>query len=199
MIGSSAAPINAVDKFSEAISVIPIVHTPLSAARVLIIGQAALPAAWLAMRYPQFTDIISIGADAPPSLLNTRRFRQVPSLDQVPGGWLADLIVIASPTVDSLALRQVHAHSSRNAVVAVACPSPAGARMMRDTLRSFWSVVAPYREHLPEPAYFLLASNAPLTKVRPVPAYTRRISDNYLPAMFTWGKDEYATLFGKAA
>jgi hypothetical protein len=70
------------------------------------------------------------------------------------------------------------------------------AAKLRASIRPFWRDIAIYREHLPEPAAFILASTMPINRARPVPKFSKRYTDKYVPALFTFSKDEYQMLFG---
>ncbi len=70
---------------------------------------------------------------------------------------------------------------------------PGQVRAARDLVQKYWSVVQPYREHLPgqaAPQWFLMAGNHGFKRHRPVPGWTSRLTDKYLPVLFTFSKDE---------
>ncbi len=178
------------DAFSEALGVVPIVHLPVKAGqKVLLVGQGAAGAAEIMLRYPTTESLIAVDA-----IIDTkdRRVQYVKRLEQVPPDWKADLI-------DSFlaSLRSHHLADTGVAVVAIARPSQV--RLARDLAKKQWTVVQPFREHVPnqsEAAWFLMLSNHGFQRHRPVPAWTARISEKYIPALFTLAKDEYVLTFG---
>jgi hypothetical protein len=200
--GPPALPLTQVDVFNEAISIVPIVHTPVPAARALIVGQAALSAGWVAMRYPQFSDITIVAESLPVTMQQPKRVHLEPTFDLIATGWLADMVVAAAAQLDAPFIQQVAGFCSQSALVCFAVPVPGTARAVRDLLQQYWPVVTPYRVFLPAPdgqaAYFMLCSAVKLGRFRPVPGYTRYLSEGFMPTLFTWSKDELAALFGPA-
>jgi hypothetical protein len=206
MVTPLGSPLTQIDVFNEAISIVPVVHTPVPAARALIIGAAATSAGWVAMRYPQFTDITVVADSLPPSMQQAPgrpgpgRVHLEPSFDLIATGWLADMTVVAAAQLDVPFIQQVAGFCAQSALVCFAVPVPGTARGVRDMLQQYWPVVTPYRVFLPAPdgqaAYFMLCSAAKLCRFRPVPGYTRYLSEGFMPTLFTWSKDELAMLFG---
>lgn len=189
------------DIWNEALAVVPMVHTPVqpSMQHALIIGTAAVPAAVLALRYPGFTDVAT-WTDALPQGLNTdKRVRQLSSLDDLAPTWMADFVAIAEPRLTDDMLQAVRQHTNAGSVIVIAVPQPELTRPIMDVLRQTWRVVQPYREHTPAPAYFLLVGDKPFARKRPVPGFTKRISNESIPTLFTFAKDEYAALYGAAS
>ena len=196
-----APPLTAIDRFNEAISVVPIVHAPVPSAHALIIGQAATSAGWVAMRYPQFTSITLVADSLPASMQQPKRVLLEPSLDLVGAGkaYQADYVVAAVAQLDASFLQQLMPLVGQQALLCFAVPVPGTARQVRDLLQQYWPVVTPYRVFLPDPAYFMLCSSVKLGRFRPVPGYTRYLSEGFMPTLFTWSKDELAMLFGAAS
>lgn len=201
MAAPAPVPLTAQDIWNEALAVVPMVHTPVLATQqhALIIGNAAIPAAILALRYPAFADVATFTDSLPSGLATDRRIRQLSTLNDLAPVWKADLVAIAESRLTDDMLQQVREHTGPASVIVVAVPQPTLTRPLMDVLRQSWRVVQPYREHTPDPAYFLLVGDQPFRRQRPIPGFTRRISDKYIPALFTFAKDEYATLFGGAA
>ena len=104
--------------------------------------------------------------------------------------------------VDSRAVILVCAHDDEHAmgVAVFAAPSPASVRPLKDALRSRWGTLQPFREWTGDatPSWFILAADHGFRRCRPVPGWTTRLSEKYLPALFTLSKDEYATAYGGA-
>jgi len=194
-------PLTGQDIFNEAIGVVPLIHTPVSEDQhLLVVGAGAIASAVVGLRYPTFTQvgIVAAANEVPVQLRQDKRVNLFPRLEDVPTAYRADLITVAIPSLTDDTLVKLKLHSTPQSIVCIAVPNATAARAMKDGARRIWSTVAPYREHLPSggSAYFLLCSGLGLTKHRVVPAWTRRITDRWVPALFTWAKDEYATLFG---
>lgn len=195
------APLTPQDIWNEALAVVPMVHTPVqpSMQHALIIGSAAMPAAILALRYPGFADVVTWADTLPTGLSTDKRVRQLTSLDDLAPNWMADFVAIAEPRLTDAMLQTVRQHTNATSVIVVAIPQPELTRPIMDVLRQSWRVVQPYREHTPSPAYFLLVGDKPFKKIRPVPGFARRISEQYIPSLFTFARDEFSTLYGAAS
>jgi hypothetical protein len=184
------------DAFSEALAVVPVVHMPVTPGQqILLLGPGSAAAADIVLRYPT-TAAVAIVGDT--STSKDRRVQVLPSLDTVPSAW-ADLAVVVIPVLTDAIVKAVYARhrpGSGLAVFAVANPTQVGAS--RDLVKATWSVVQPYREHTATgPAWFLLAGEHGFKRHRPMPGWTGRLTDKYLPALFTLAKDEYAGAFGQ--
>ncbi len=191
-------PLSPTDLFNEALAYVPMMHVPVGQNQhVLVIGAAAAAAVQVAIRYPTFAEIL-VTTDVDLSGLRDPRVHVIPRLADLPPSWKADLIVVAVPSVTLELLQMLRLHSNRNTVLVVAVPAADQARAIKQMMRPFWVVIAPYREHLPAPNYFMLASDAPLSRYRAIPPAARRLSEKYVPALFTFAKDEYSALYGAA-
>lgn len=184
-----------VEIFSEAVSVIPWIHVPIAQAkRILVLGNSAKPIGDLALRFPEVQEVRYVGVPAP----KDARATTFAALKDLPAAFNADLAVVAIPSIspESLAaLRRVVPHG----LVCIALERFNQASSARAAIRPLWREVTIFRENLPEPAAFVLASNLPIERVRPVPKFSKRYTDKFVPALFTFAKDEYQTIFGAEA
>lgn len=184
--------------WDEAFSVVPLIHLPAAAGqRMLVMGESAAPMVALALRYPTTREVVVINCPAP----QDNRVRAVKNINELPSNWMADLLAVAIPGITDpilQALKSVHASDTGVAVFAV--DNPANLRPVRDLLRRRWSITQPYRDYVgaPAPAWFVLAADHGFKRQRPVPGNTVRLSEKYLPALFTLAKDEYAQAYGNA-
>lgn len=189
------------DAFTEALAMVPLVHLPVVAGqRVLVVGTDAIPAALVALRYPTTVEVIIV--DERPPQLQDRRVRCVPRMEQLLPSWKADLAVVAVPVITDSLAQAVYAHHVADTGVAVfALARAQQVRAAKEQLRKLWSSVQPYREQVPRSdgesvAWFLLAGDHGFKRHRPVPAWAKRLTDKYIPALFTLAKDEYALAYG---
>lgn len=200
MVTAPTAP-SMQDVWNEALAVVPMLHTPVKPAgqqKALIIGTAAVPAAILALRYPGFASVVTWTDALPQGLSADKRVRQVSSLDDLPPAETFDFVAIAESRLADEVLQTVRQHTTASSVIVIAVPQPTLVRPIMDVLRRTWRVVQPYREHTPDPAYFLLVGDQPFKRARPCPGFTKRLTDKYIPALFTFAKDEYAMISGSA-
>lgn len=180
--------------FAEALSVPPILHIPADRPlTVLTYGPYALPMAKLALRYPSTKKVIIVARDGAP-VPQDRRVKLRDNLQDMPAGF--DLIASAVPGVPPLAeLRKL---LKPDGALVVAVDQFGNGRKIKDLMTKLgFAQVLAYREHVPEPALFLMASNRRFGKpLRPFPAGLKRLTPRYLPSLFALAKDEYAALYG---
>jgi hypothetical protein len=185
----------ATDAFNELMGVVAISHVAPTALRAAAIGQPAAAAVLgTAARYP-FAELVTVGSDSPVLAKPDRRLRAISSPRDLPPDWKADVIGVAVPGLPDAALAAARAMSCSNTVVVVAVDRYDAGPAAKRLLDRHWRVVIPYHDYLPEPHLFLLASDSPISRKRPIPAWTRRLSEGYLPALFRFPKNEYGPLF----
>jgi len=182
--------------FAEAVSVIPLVHAPVRQNQnALIIGSHALPAAGLSSRYPSFVDIAVMGANIE-RFNKYKRIRKIAGSSDLPSSWTADLIVIAEPVITDEHIELARRVSNQKTVVVFAINDFPDGADFRKRIFDKWKIVLPYRDHLPRPALFFIASDSLLKMQRKVPDGTSRIQKSYIPSLFILAKDEYQALYG---
>jgi spermidine synthase len=182
------------DIFTEALSVVPILHLPMAPGqRVLLIGDGAKAAVETVLRYPTTSSVIIV---APPFPVNDKRVQFAQRIEQVAPDWKADLVLIAVPALADSLVAAVRAHHlAETGVVVFALARPNQAKLALDLLKKHWAIIQPYREHVPgqvDPAWFLMAGDHGFQRHRIMPTWTQRLSDKYLPSLFTFAKDERA-------
>ena len=191
------APVPASERFAESISLVGLVHTPvITGQRALCIGPSAHPLLEAAARYPTFTELAALGTRSP---LKDRRVTSYPRVADLPTDWKADVIAVAHMGNQDQVITDAAKLLSPNGVVVIACDRFQSAPTVKNLARQQWSTVSVFRDFLPEPSAFILASARPLTRTRPIPAWARHLSDAYLPNLFRLAKDEYAFLYQRGA
>jgi hypothetical protein len=193
------------DAFTEALAVVPMVHLPVvPGQRVLLLGPGAGSAADVILRYPDIATVAVIGDSVSAAAAKDRRVVMAPSLDQVPPSFGASLSIVAVPALNDALMAGVYARHLPGAGIAVfAIANPTQVKQLKDLVKRSWPFVQPYRENVPPsvnapagPAWFLLAGDQGFKRARPMPGWTSRLTDKYLPALFTLAKDEYGAAFG---
>jgi hypothetical protein len=192
------SPVDPIESFAEALSVPPILHVhPTRELKVLVLGQFALPVVKLALRYPNTAEAHLVAVDNYPK---DRRVISHRSLDHLPKDLKVALVGVAVPGDPSAALLAIKPYTTPDAVVVVAVDQLGKGRKIKDTMQTLWRQVLPYREHAPDPALFLMASDQKFgAALRPFPPGLKRQNPRYLGAMFTLAKDEYDLLYGPGA
>ncbi len=173
---------------------VPIIHLPVMPGQnVLLLGKGSGAVAEVALRYPTTAKVVTV---EDPLANKDSRVQNLTRFDQLPPAWMADLSIVVVPAITEALVAAVRQkHNAKDGVVVFAIMNPNQVRTARDLVQKYWSVVQPYREHLPgqvAPQWFLMAGNHGFKRHRPVPGWTSRLTDKYLPVLFTLSKDELA-------
>jgi hypothetical protein len=68
---------------------------------------------------------------------------------------------------------------------------------LRDKIKQMTGAAVPYREFLPDPLWLLIGCSGSMPRrVRRPPDGAQRITERFLPALFSFGKDELPFIFG---
>jgi len=188
------------DVFGEALTIVPLIHVPVQPLQqVLAIGPGAATTVAYALRYPTFAEVVIVGEQPPHAQRQDKRIKVVARLEDLAPEWKADLVTVSLMGISEGVVQQLRKHMSPGAVASIAVDRASVLRSTKDLLKKHWPNVAPYREHCPEVSWFFMVSDRSWIKHRPVPAVAKRMTDRYLPALFTLAKDEYNALFGAAS
>jgi hypothetical protein len=164
----------------EACALLPLLHVAAGETVVACSGPQAEVFAAEVLRWP---DVVTVYIRTQPRLLKDKRLRVVP-----PPVGSCD-VVICSPNEDPTpVLHALNSDGVLSASTAIIDRVPALMEAMRALFRS----PTPWREWLPEPLYGALASpsGTRVTRQRHPPPAVQRLSAQYLPCLFTFGKDE---------
>ena len=179
--------------FSEAISVVPWVHLPRGGTKkVITFGYDAAPAGEYALRHRETIEAVFVEAQAP----KDARARTATSEKDFILGWKADLACIAKPGLN-LALYKAVQMLVPTGLVCIALERFDMIVQARAMIRPLFREMMIYRENLPEPSLFILASNNRIERIRPVSSTSRRYTDRYVASLFTFAKDELQVILGQ--
>jgi len=189
-------PTPPIEAWAEAFSVPPILHvSPTKPLRVLTQGQFSIPLAKFALRYPSTTEVRIIGSDI---ILKDRRVHSHLSLEELPKEFIADVIGVALPGDPSALLPVLKLRLAPDGIIILGVDRFARGRLVKDAMSRIWRQVLVYREHMPEPSLFLMASDRPFgSTLRPFPPNLKRLNPRYLKSLFELATDEARLLFGE--
>lgn len=171
----------------EACALLPLLHLPAEGPTVVYaVGPLSEAMAADALRWP---DVRTVHVDAPLPRLRDKRI----SVGKPPTG-SCDAVLV-SPDLPA------EAHAFALAQHGILCASTTvceKAQAFFAGLRScFPHRIVPWREHLPAPLFGALCSpGGKPSRLRAPPAAARRLSPQFLPSLFTFGKDELPIIMG---
>jgi hypothetical protein len=169
----------------EACALLPLLHVGAGQTVVACSGPQAEVFAAEALRWP---DVVTVYIRTQPRLLKDKRLRVTP-----PPVGSCD-VVICSPNEDPTPV--LHALTA-DGVISTSTAIIDRVPSLMAAMRALFRVVTPWREWLPEPLYGALASpnGTKVSRQRHPPPAAQRLSSQYLPCMFTFGKDELPFIF----
>lgn len=174
-------------RFVEACALLPMLHVPASQENtVFCLGRDAEV---LAIDCLRWRDVVAVHLLAPPRTLRDKRVHiGLPK----PGTCAA---VLTSP--DDAAENFLPALKTNGVFCTSTIMPEATPIMLRNARRMFPKGIVPWREYLPDPLFGLIAcpTGAP-RRARNPPIGAKRISEKYLPMLFTFGADETPLVFG---
>jgi hypothetical protein len=175
------------NRFSEVAALLPLLHVTPGKTTVAVVGPVAGLMAAEALRWRDTERVYVLD---PTAQANDRRVVATKTLpnascdamllspDQAPDSWAAAVRaggIIQAMTLDPLKFAALHTH-----------------------MRKLFGNASPWREHLPTPIYGVLSrigGTAPPKRERKPPPAATRLSEKYLPCLFTFGKDELSLVF----
>lgn len=85
----------------------------------------------------------------------------------------------------------------KNGVIQASTYSEQRITSLRNKIKKMTGAAVPYRDHLPETLWFIMGSMGTTPRrLRKPPDGARRITERFLPALFSFGKDELQFIFG---
>ena len=171
----------------ELAALLPLLHVPPGSTTVVVAGPLATVMAVEALRWRDTDKILTLL----PLPVNDRRVEVVKDL--VPG---SASVVLLSPEQDPApwlkALRP-------GGIIQALTGAPERFRPMLTGLKAQAGNAVPWRGHLPQPVYGVIAalgSPQPVKRLRKVPKGSSYLSEQFMPSLFTFAKDELSLAFG---
>ena len=178
-------------RFAEAAALIPLLHVRPGPTVVRVAGPLSLLLAAEALRWRDTTEV---WADQP-LVIKDSRVKVTPQKEMFNHTNFFD-VVLLSPDMDPEPIMPI---LKRGGVIQASTHTEARVNGLRARIKDLTGSAVPYREYTPETIWFVIGSvgSAP-RRLRKPPDGARRVTERFLPAMFSFGKDEIAAVFGKA-
>ncbi len=173
-------------RFAEVAALLPLLHVRTGPTTVAAVGPAATIMAAEALHWRDTIRVFVLS----PVKVNDRRIEVVTKLEPA----CCD-VVLLSPDQDPTSwVVAVRPGGLIQAMTMTGEKLPALKREMRRLAGN----AVPWREHLPQPVYGVLStigSTHTPKRLRQPPPAAKRLTDKYLPCLFTFGRDELALAF----
>lgn len=173
-------------RFLEAYTILPLIHLPLQPISVAVFGAHAPHLTLELLRWPEIRRVFT------PRIFNLPR-------PDARVHWNLPLknschLVLCSP---NMSWKKAVSFLHPSGLLVASLTSLAHVPVFYAEIRNFFPGYAPWREYCPDPLYGVLATlNTKPQRYRDPPKSTKRITKQYLPCLFTFGKDEMAWIFG---
>lgn len=173
-------------RYAEAAALVPLLHVAPGPTTVLVSGSLAPLLTLEALRW---RDTVKVLTDVPSTIKDSRiEVNKIPPLNSLD-------VVLLSPEIDPAIFVPL---LKKSGIIAASTYSDSKVGPLRTQIKTLTGNAVPYHEFLPESLWLVLGSvgSAP-KRVRKPPDGARRVTERFLPAMFSFGKDEIALVFGK--
>lgn len=169
-------------RYAEVSALVPMLHVKPGPTVVRVVGSLAPLLAAEALRWRDTTEV---WADSP--MINDSRLKlgkEMPQFD----------VILLSPDIDP---EPFTALLKKGGIIQASTYADGKVTALRDKLKKLTGFAIPYREYLPETLWLMLGSMGSSPKrLRKPPDGARRVTERFLPALFSFGKDELPLVFG---
>lgn len=173
-------------RYAEAAALVPMLHVRPGPTTVLVAGPLS---ALLAAEALRWRDTVKVLAETPLPIKDSR----IDVIGKDPTAQ-AD-VVLLSPDMDPEAFLPA---LKKGATIQASTYSDQKIGPLRTKIKAMTGAAVPYRENLPENLWFVVGTIGSMPRrVRRPPDGARRITERFLPALFSFGKDEIQLIFGK--
>jgi hypothetical protein len=175
-------------RYAEAAALVPLLHVAPGPTSILVIGPMA---AFLAAESLRWRDTVKVLTDVPITIKDSR----VEKVDLKTSSPLSVNAVLLSPEIDPEPFIPV---LKKGGVIQAATYLDQKIAGLRAKMKMLTGASVPYREYVPDVLWFVIGSPGGTPKrVRTPPDGAFRVTERFLPALFSFGKDEIPLIFGK--
>lgn len=172
-------------RYAEAAAMVPLLHVPPGPTVILVAGVLAPVMAADSLRW---RDTVKVLTDIPITINDSRI-----SVGKADPGSVD--VVLLSPEMDPEPFVSL---LKKGGIIQASTYLDARVGTLRKKIKDLTGGSVPYREYLPENLWFVIgASGSTPKRQRKPPDGARRITERFLPALFSFGKDEIPLVFGK--
>ena len=172
-------------RFAEASALLPILHARPGTLRVAVLGPFAGLMAGNALRWRDTAEVLTF-TELPE--IQDRRVKVINALDPAS----VDVVLLSPEQLPGDKLIQA---LKPGGVLSTLTLEPEKWRGLTVALRKGIGSATPWREHLPQPLFGVLGCvGGPCKRLREPPPSARRLTLQYLPCLFTFGKDELGSI-----
>jgi hypothetical protein len=176
-------------RYAEAAALVPLLHMRPGPTMVRVAGPQATLLAAEALRWRDTTEVWS---DQPLPIKDSR-VKLVPAKEMFNHSNFFD-VVLLSPDMDPEPFMSL---LKKGGIIQSATTAADKLPALRVQIKALTGAAVPYREYTPEPIWFVIgAVGSTPRRVRRPPDGARRITERFLPALFSFGKDELPAVFG---
>lgn len=174
-------------RLMEAVVMLPILHAPAGKLEVGVVGPMSEQMAAEALRW---RDVAALYMLEPPKQLKDRRIQLT---KKMPAAKLQ--VMLLSPEQSPMQWTYTLAQGG---IINPTTISDTQIQKLKTELQERVGATLPWREYLPQPVYGVLSKHSTDRKIertRQPPINAKRLSKQYLPCLFTFGKDEIPAAF----
>lgn len=178
-------------RYAEAAALVPMLHARQGPTVVRVAGPLS---ALLAAEALRWRDTTEVWVDQPLPLIKDSRVQVVPSPPNMFNHVGFFDIVLLSPEMDPEPFAPL---LKKNGLIQASTYADGRVIALRNKIKKMTGGAVPYREYLPETLWFVIGTVGSMPRrVRRPPDGAKRVTERFLPALFSFGKDEIPFVFG---
>lgn len=176
-------------RYAEAAALVPLLHVRPGATVVRVAGPMS---ALLAAEALRWRDTTEVWVDQPIPLKDSR-INVVPTKEMFNHTNFFD-VVLLSPDMDPEAFAPL---LKKGGLIQASTYTDGRVIALRAKIKQMTGGAVPYREYIPETLWFVIGTIGSMPRrVRRPPDGAKRVTERFLPALFSFGKDEIPMVFG---
>ena len=183
-------------RYAESAALVPLLHVRPGPTVVRVAGPLS---ALLAAEALRWRDTTEVWADQPLPIKDSRIKVIPPANDPNPKYGSFNIVgqidvVLLSPDMDPDPFASL---LKKGGLIQASTYTDGRVIALRNKIKQMAGSAVPYREYLPETLWFVIGTIGSMPRrVRRPPDGAKRITERFLPALFSFGKDEIPLVFG---
>jgi hypothetical protein len=176
-------------RYAESAALVPLLHVRPGPTVVRVAGPLS---ALLAAEALRWRDTAEVWVDQPIQIKDSR-IKVVPTKEMFNHVNFFD-VVLLSPDMDPEAFAPL---IKKGGLIQASTYTDGRVIALRDKIKKMTGGAVPYREYTPEPLWFVIGAVGSMPRrVRRPPDGAKRVTERFLPVLFSFGKDELPFIFG---
>ncbi len=178
-------------RYAESLALVPLLHAKPGPTTILIVGPLAPLLVPEALRW---RDTVAVWTDTPVNIKDSR-IKLIPTNDKAFTLVNTIDVLLLSPEIDPALFAPV---LKKGGIMQASTFDENKIGSLREKVKTLTGSAVPWREYVPAPLWGMIGCvGSTPRRVRKPPDGARRVTERFLPVLFSFGKDEVTLIFGK--